>query len=66
MDFNDEETNRGNFIAILQLMAKGDPLLHKHLLTAKRNAIYTSKTIQNEVIHIICFFGPGEIDKKYS
>ncbi len=52
MDFNDEETNRGNFIAILQLMAKGDPLLHKHLLTTKRNAIYTSKTIQNEVIHI--------------
>ncbi len=52
VDFYDEETNRGNFIAILQLMAKGDSLLHKHLLTAKRNAIYTSKTIQNEVIHI--------------
>ena len=27
-------------------------VLHEHLLLAKRNAKYTSKTIQNEIIHI--------------
>ena len=39
-------------MATLQLMAKGDSVLNKHLLAAKRNAKYTSKTIQNEVVHI--------------
>jgi hypothetical protein len=51
VDFSVEDTNRGNFIAMLQLMAKGDDILQKHLLSAKRNAKYTSKTIQNQVIH---------------
>ena len=52
VDFLVEDVNRGNFIATLQLMAIGDTILNKHLLSAKRNAKYTSKTIQNEVIHI--------------
>ena len=52
VDFSAEDTNRGNFIATLQLMAKGDSILNNHLLTAKGNAKYTSKTIQNEVVHI--------------
>ena len=52
VDFSTEDVNRGNFIATLQLMAKGDSVLNNHLLTAKRNAKYTSKTIQNEVVHI--------------
>ena len=52
VDFSIEDANRGNFIATLQLMAKGDSILHKHLLSAKRNAKYTSKTIQNQVVHI--------------
>ena len=47
-----KDTNRGNFVATLQLMAKGHSLLNKHLLTAKGNAQYTSKIIQNEVIHV--------------
>ena len=64
MDFSNEETNRGNFIAILQLMAKGDALLHQHLLTAKGNVIYTSKTIQNEVIHIYASLVREKITKK--
>ena len=33
-------------------MAKGDSILLKHLLCAKYNAKYTSKTIQNQVTHI--------------
>ncbi|KAK3754906.1 hypothetical protein QZH41_003007 [Actinostola sp. cb2023] len=52
VDFSDFNTNRGNFIAILQLLAKGNGILQKHLLSSKRHARYTSKTIQNEVIHV--------------
>ena len=44
--------NRGNFIATLQLMAKENNTLQKHLSSAKRNAKRTSKTIQNDIIHI--------------
>ena len=32
-------------------MAKGGSILHKHLLTAKKNAKYTSNTVQNEIMH---------------
>lgn len=52
VDFSVDDVNRGNFVATLQLMAKGDSILKQHLLSAKRNAKYTSKTIQNEVVHI--------------
>ena len=38
VDYSVEDTNRGNFIATLQLLAKGDSTLQKHLLSAKRNA----------------------------
>ena len=48
-DFSIEDANRGNFIATIQLIAKGNSILHKHLLSGKRNARYT---IQNEVVHI--------------
>ena len=52
VDFSNEDTNRGNFIATLQLMAKSDPILNKHLTSANKNAKYTSKTIQNQKVHI--------------
>ena len=52
VDFSSEDTNRGNFVATLQLMAKSDPILSKHLASAKKNAKYTSKTIQNQIVHI--------------
>ena len=52
VDFSSEDTNRGNFVATLQLMAKSDPILSKHLACAKKNAKYTSKTIQNQIVHI--------------
>eukprot|EP00731_Ephydatia_muelleri_P027602 Em0019g475a len=42
VDFSNEDINRGNFVAILQLMAKGNSVLQKHLSCAKRNATYTS------------------------
>ena len=52
VDFSADKVNRGNFVATLQLMVKGDSILNKHLLSAPKNAKYTSKTIQNEVVHI--------------
>ena len=52
VDFSIEDVNRGNFIATLPLMVKADSCSYNHLLTAKRNVKYTSKTIKNEVVHI--------------
>ena len=52
IDFSEERINHGNFVAVLQLMAKNDPILTKHLNSAKRNAKYTSKSIQNQITHI--------------
>ena len=40
-------------MAILQLMASKDSLLQTHLNSCHRNASYTSKRIQNEIIDII-------------
>ena len=48
-------SNPGNFIALLQFRAlSGDKVLAEHLQTASthRNALYTSKTSQNEIIDI--------------
>ena len=52
VDYSVSDTNRGDFIALLQLMAKGNMVLQKHLSLVSKNARYTSKTIQNEIIHI--------------
>jgi hypothetical protein len=46
-------SNKGNFPAILNLMAASDQVLRKHLDTSAKNAKYTSKTIQNKIIEII-------------
>ena len=51
-NFSSYETNKGNFIALLQLLAKGNSSLQNHLLSSSRQARYTSKTIQNDVIHV--------------
>ena len=49
----DPLTNHGNFLALLQFRIQaGDEVLKKHLQTAQGNALYTSKTIQNELITI--------------
>ena len=46
-------TNKGNFKAILEYRALGDPVLHQHLAMGPKNAQYTSAKTQNEVI-LIC------------
>lgn len=50
---DDTVSNKGNFLAILQLMASNDSLLQAYLNSCPRNASHTSKTIQNEIIDII-------------
>ena len=50
---NAPDENAGNFLALLQFrVLSGDTILAEHLQSAHRNALYTSKTIQNEVIEI--------------
>ena len=53
MDEAPESINHGNFQALLQFrIDAGDEVLKEHLKTAGRNAIYTSKEIQNEMITV--------------
>jgi hypothetical protein len=54
-DLVDESINSGNFLALLRLLAKHDPLLQEHLdlNLHKSNSQYISPTIQNELIEIM-------------
>ena len=46
-------SSHGNFLALLQFRVQaGDHVLGHHLETAPANALYVSKTIQNELISI--------------
>ena len=50
----DSGSNKGNFLAILNYSIKsGNTILATHFNEASKNAIYTSKTIQNQIIEII-------------
>ena len=47
------DQNHGNFLELLNFHVRaGDLALKQHLATAARNATYTSKTIQNEIINL--------------
>ena len=49
----DPHANHGNFRALLNFRAEaGDLVLKEHLEKAAGNALYISKTIQNEMIEI--------------
>ena len=52
-DWTSSAPNKGNFIALLNLIAQYDEKLKQHLEYGKRNALYTSKTVQNEILVII-------------
>ena len=43
----------GNFIELVRFTAENDHVLCTYLETLHRNALYTLKTIQNEMIDII-------------
>lgn len=55
IDWETEECfhNEGNFIQLVYFCAETDAVLATHLLKAPRHSTYTSKTIQNELIHLI-------------
>ena len=48
-----EAENEGNFIELIRFRAETDDILRRHLNNAPRNARYTSKAVQNELISII-------------
>ena len=52
-DDTESALNHGNFLALLEFrVLSGDKILENHLKSAKGNALYTSKVIQNELITI--------------
>ena len=48
-----EGSNEGNFIQLVRFRAETDKVLADHLSKAPRNARYTSKTIQNELLRVL-------------
>ena len=48
-----DTSNMGNFIELVRFRAENDEVLRTYLGTSPRNALYTSKTIQNEMIDVI-------------
>lgn len=52
-DSEEDTVNQGNFLELVRFRAETDEVLRKHLTNSPRNARYTSKTIQNELINII-------------
>ena len=51
VDFSSYEINKGNFVSLLQFMAKGIDPLQNHLMSSSQQARYISKNIHNDVIH---------------
>ena len=49
----DLHQNQGNFIELVRFWAETDEALRRHLEVAPKNARYTSKTIQNELIDTV-------------
>ena len=47
------DSNQGNFIELVHFRAQTDEVLANHLKNAPRNALYTSKTIQNSLIEVV-------------
>ena len=52
-DADDAHHNEGNFVELVRFQAETDPVLAQHLAKSPRNACYTSKTIQNELVEVI-------------
>ena len=60
-----ESENKGNFSELVQFRAKTDNVLQNYLEKAPRNAVYTSKTIQNEMISVVVAETKKKIIKEY-
>ncbi len=48
-----DSMNRGNFLEILSLLSKNDPIVADRLCIVPQNALYTSHNIQNTIINIM-------------
>ncbi len=54
VDCNEDiSSNQGNFVELIRFRAETDDVLANHLKNSPRNARYTSKTIQNELIEVV-------------
>ena len=49
----DGNANTGNFLQILQLVARHDDIVVKKIASAPKNAKYTGHQIQNDVIDVL-------------
>lgn len=47
-----DPTNRGNIISLLRFRAQTDAVLRKFIESAPKNGIYTSTTVQNDLIDL--------------
>ena len=45
--------NKGNFLELVDLLAKHDSIIHDRLTNGPQNAQYTSHGIQNQLLHIL-------------
>lgn len=45
--------NKGNFIEFMEFLKKYDVILADHMSNAKKNALYTSPQIQNEILNLL-------------
>lgn len=52
-DLMTEFGNSGNYLELLKLIAKHDPVMSSHLASKKSRAKYTSPQTQNEIIDAI-------------
>lgn len=48
-----DSTNRGNFLKLLELVAKHDSVVQQRLDQGPRNAIYIAHDIQDELLHLL-------------
>ena len=56
--------NKGNFLQLLDLVANHDPVIKEKLSNGPKNAIYTSHSIQDELLQIIAKNGRVTICQK--
>ena len=63
---NESTENRGNFFAILELIAKYDPIVKEHLKNGQRNAKVLSWKTQNDIIANAAFVIKNQIKEMIS
>ena len=56
-----ESQNRGNFLELLTLVAKHDPIVQERISQGPRNATYTSPGIQNDMLRTMVGMVQDEI-----